>query len=102
MQSKIYCKSTGHDQISFYLEKDGCDYYMFTQRFKRSAFEYYAHGVTVSDALSSKKGTRDIAILKVMSKLPSYIRYIEREYGIVVLRKTQRRANDPYRKARVA
>jgi hypothetical protein len=102
MQNKIYCKTTGHDQISFYIAQNGCEYYLFTQKYKRSAFEYYADGVTVSDALNSRKGTRDVAILKVMTKLPSYIRYIEREYDIIVLDKTQRKVNDPYRKVRVA
>jgi hypothetical protein len=38
----------------------------------------------------------DSAIIRTMEKLPSHIRYIEREYDIEILRKTARR-NAEYR-----
>jgi hypothetical protein len=53
--------------------------------------EYFGRGVHIDAAMDFSRAHNDTAILNTMRKLPSYIKYIEKEYGIEVLRKTARK-----------
>ena len=54
--------------------------------------KYFQNGVCINRALDHARAHGDTAVLCIMDKLPSYIRYVEREYGLKVLRKTIRRS----------
>ena len=91
MNNTVFCKSTGHDVQSFYLRSGSTNYYLFTQNYKQSVHDYFAGGVNITNALSSPSGRKDTAINKTMEKLPKYITYIEKEFGLAVLEKTKRK-----------
>lgn len=91
MKTKIFCRTTGPELQSFYLRHEGVEYFLFTQSFRRSVKDYYRRGVAVDQALSHPRAGDNHALRKVMEKLPAYIRYIEKEYGVTVLDQTRRR-----------
>jgi hypothetical protein len=85
--NRIFCRRRG-EMHEFYISADGTEYYLFTQAFRRSVDEYYRQGVIIDKAISHGIGRKDRAIHKTMDKLKLYIRYIEAQEEIVLLRKT--------------
>ena len=66
-------------------------HYLFSQNYRRGVNNYFQNGVRINNAIDFSRAKGDRAIIRTMEKLPSYIKYIEREYEIEVLRKTARR-----------
>ena len=91
MKATIYCKSTDHDVHSFYLEADGKTHYLFSQPYKYGVRSYFSRGVHLDAAIDFSRAGKDTGVIHTMEKLPSYIKYIEKEYGIAVLRRTARK-----------
>lgn len=104
MKTIIYCLTTDKAVQSFYLEADGETHYLFSQRYKRGVKEYFGSGVHIDAAMDFSRARHDASILRTMQKLPSYIKYIEKEYGIEVLRQTVRKnaGYNPYTKYRIS
>lgn len=88
MKNYVFSKTTAKYQQSFYLETNGLRYYLFSQKFYKGVSNYYSKKVLLFNAIDKTKSNRDTALLRTMSKIPIYIKYIEKEYGIVVLNKT--------------
>ena len=90
--AKVYCtaKDDTHD---FYLNANGCNYYLFSQNKRKSVDSFYRNGVYLEKAINHGIGRSDWAIHHTMDKLMNYIPYIEKEYDIVVLRKTGKKQN---------
>ena len=85
-RTKIICKSA-HDKLEFFACTGGEEIYLFSQRFDRAVFERYKKGVELGDALTPvKRYGRNLPLEKVSDKLPAYIRYVEQEYGVSLLR----------------
>lgn len=92
MKDRIYCKWTDCGVHSFYLVASGQEYFLFCQSYRKGVQKYYGNGVSVDAALDFSRAHRDGAIERTMTKLPMYIRYIEKEYEIEVLEQTKRRS----------
>ena len=75
----------------FYIRVDGNDYFLFRQPYRKGVKEYFGNGVHLNKALKNNWNKLDRAILRTIDKLPSYIKYIEKEYGLVILEQTKRR-----------
>ena len=90
--SSVYCKTVGADQVGFYLQTSGKEYFLCKQRYYGSLWRYFSGGVDIN-ALFTKSGKHSHAIREVKMKLPAYIQYVEREEGIRVLDKTMEKAN---------
>lgn len=102
MKTHIYCKPTSKGMHSFYLVTDGREYYLFAQGYRRGVQRHFGKGILIDDAYDYSKARRNPNVIHTLSKLPSYIRYVENEYGIIVLKKTQRRKQVSYRRNRYA
>ena len=89
--SKIYCVNTSHGTHSFYLEANGETHYLFSQRFTSGDKAYFGKGVHIDAAIDFSRAKRNATVLHTMQKLPSYIKYVEKTYGIEVLRQTSRK-----------
>lgn len=96
MKDRIYCVPSAKGVHAFYLQTEGEDYYLFSQNFRKGVHDYYKNGVSVDRALDFSFGGHDSAIARTMEKLPSYIRYVEKEYGVRVLKQTVRRDRKNY------
>ena len=88
MRTTVFCKVTAKGVHTFYLSANGSEYYLFRQSYRRGVNAYYRNGVSLSDAMDFGKSHRDAALIKTMQKLPAYVKFIEKEYGIAVLAQT--------------
>ena len=91
MKATVYCKATDQGVHTFYLVSEGREYFLFHQNFRRGVAEYYRYGVTVNEAINFGRSKHNTALINTMEKLPAYIRYVEKEYGIEVLKQTAKK-----------
>ena len=99
MATLIYCKTTEKGLLSFYVKAYGETHFLFSQKYRRGVSSYYKNGVSVSTAIDCSRAKYDFALLHTMQKLPSYIRYVEREYSLDILRKTAQKNALRFRRA---
>lgn len=97
MASTIYCKTTAKGVQSFFINVNGETHFLFSQNFRRGVKDYFERGVRIDEAINFKRANGNSAIIHTMEKLPSYIRYVEREYGMEVLKRTARK-NQTYKR----
>ena len=90
MQAKVFCKTVAKGRQAFYLNANGKDYFLFEQDFRRSNKEFFKNGYYLTDRVDYTR-VRSEATRRTLEKLPSYIRYIEFEYGISIYEKTKRK-----------
>ena len=86
----IFCRTT-EKKHDFYVRTKGKDYYLFSQKRRKSVGEFYEKGVMLDKAINHGIGRTDWAIHHTMDKLIPHIRYIESENKISILRKTKNR-----------
>lgn len=91
MRTMIYCEKTENAVHVFYLINEGKVYYLFSQDYRKGVQDFYHKGVLLNESLNFSKAHKDTAIERTMSKIPMYIKYIEKEYGIEVLERTKKR-----------
>lgn len=99
----IICKKTEHGTQNFFLLNGTDEYFLFTEGYKKGVYDYYSRGVRLDDANNFSKSKRNTALMKTMSKIPMYVKYLEREYDLEIFEKTKRKnksfANKEQRKA---
>lgn len=100
MKNTIYCRTTAKGIHSFYLKSNGSEYFLFNQDYRKGVNEYYKFGVDIDRAADFSKSKFDSAVMHTMSKIYMYVRYIEKEYDIQVLRQTIKK-NKKFNKARI-
>ena len=92
-EMNIICRDSNVKGIvNFYAEDRTSSYFLFSQKFKNSAYEFYRNGVPVSKAINYKKAHKDKGICMVIKRLPSQIAYAEKEYGISIMNKTLKKS----------
>ena len=91
MREIIYCKTTAKGVHTFYLCTGGEELFLFNQAYRKGVGKYYKNGVSLKDAMNYSKAQKDSAIIRTMSKIPMYIKYVEKDHGIEVLEKTKRK-----------
>lgn len=87
----IICKSSEGGTHNFYLVVGTTEYFLFNEGYKKSVYDYYSKGVRLKDASNYSKSKRNVALMKTMSKIPVYVRYLEKEYDLEILEKTKKR-----------
>ena len=88
MKNYIYCTTTAKGEQTFYLMAQGTRYFLFAQAFRRSNKDVFERGGSLFDLGKLRKHHSE-SVRHTATKLPSYIRYIEQEYGISVLEITK-------------
>lgn len=91
MKTTVYCRPTSKGVHSFYLINGKEEFFLFSQSYRKGVEEYYGRGVLLDEAINHSKSHNDSAIARTMSKIPMYIKFIEKEYEIEVLRQTKKR-----------
>ena len=90
MKARIFCKATNKNEQSFYMKANGKEYFLFEQDFRASNKEFFKKGYYLTDKVDYTR-VRSEATRRTLEKLPSYIRYIESEYGVSIYEKTKRK-----------
>ena len=99
MNAIIDCRTVANGRLGFYLSCRDWSYYLFSQAYDPSVYSYFGNGVSIDRSIDASRCKRNHAVLQAMRKLPAHIRYIEKEYGIVVLRQTARKLAESARRA---
>lgn len=94
MANFIYSRTTSKDKQTFYLVSQGHEYNLFTQKFYRGVKTYFHNKVILKDALDMSKPHRDTALLRTKRKLLIYIKYVEKEYNLIILKQTSNKNNN--------
>ena len=85
---KIFCKER-NGMHEFYLILGREEFYMFSQKYKFGVDRYYRNGVLLNKGIRHGIGKSDRAIHHTIDKVKRYIRYIEDEYGFIILDQTK-------------
>ena len=83
--SKIICKQDTYGTHKFYVEYQGQEYYLFSQKFKSAVQEFYGAGVNIKRALDHSKAHRNPNLHRTIEKLYSHLAYVEKEYDVKIL-----------------
>ena len=94
MKTYISCKTTAKDQQTFYLMHQGEKYFLFSQPFRRSNKQVFEQKVSLSDLRKLKKHC-SFSVRHTANKLPTYIHYVEQEFGVLVMEATKRKQTKP-------
>lgn len=94
MKNMIYCEPTARGVHTFFLIVNGKEYYLFSQNYRKGVHAYYSKGVPLNQAVNYSKTHNDSALIRTMSKLPMYIKYVEKEYGIEILEHTKKKSRN--------
>ena len=100
MANFIYSKTTEKGKQTFYLVSQGREYFLFTQKYYKGVRNYFQNKKHLDDALDVSKSRHDTALIKTMTKIPLYIKFIEKEFGIAIMktsfRKNKKRKYNQY------
>ena len=72
--------------------------FLFSQAYHVSNKEFFRNGVSV-DRVNDYSGVHSTSVRKTMDKLPSYIRFVEKEYGVAIYDKTRKAKQSKFRKS---
>jgi len=101
MNTKVICKELKRGTLSFYAIVKGKEYFLFQQEFKKTVYDYFMNGVNVS-LTNDYSIAHSHTVRKTLDKLPSYLRYVEKEYGIEIYEKTKQakcvKKSKPYKR----
>lgn len=97
MKTMIYCESTDRGKHSFYLTVGSREYYLFCQNYRRGVQQYFSKGVSIDQSMNYSRAHGDDALIRTMTKIPMYVNYIEKEYGIEVFEQTKKKNGNNYR-----
>lgn len=92
MQATVFCKTVAKGTQAYFVKADGKEYFLFHQDFRRSNKEFFQNGVSISE-LRRYSSAHSTSVRKTLDKLPAYLRYVEREYGVPIYTKKQMRQN---------
>lgn len=91
MRTTIYCKRSERGMHNFYLRINGEEFYLFSQNFKKGVQDYFGRGVYLEYACDYSRSKHDTAVMKTMDKIPIFIKYVEKESGILVFEKSKKK-----------
>ena len=89
-QPVIYCTQPVRGTLYFYVRSAGEEHYLFGQPFRATLWDRYRFGVRLEDALKWSGCHAVPSQMKVCEKLFKMIPWIEKEYGLPLLRKSRK------------
>ncbi len=95
MKTIIYCEISGKGEHSFYLKANNEKYFLFRQNYRKSVQKYFMRGIRIEEIGNFSRCHKDYSIIRTLDKLPIYIKYLEKEYRLVLLNQTKKR-NENY------
>ena len=90
----IFCTQSVRGTLEFFVSSGGETHFLFRQAFRASLWYRYRYSVRLDDALDWDKCRHNPAGRKVCEKLFKALPYIEKEYGVVLLRRSSRKSPD--------
>ena len=85
MKTTIQCKPNRLGGHAFYIKHEGIDYLLFNQKYHNRVNQTFSRGLDLNDSLDPKTAKGDVQVLKTISKMKMYIKYIEKEFQVKIL-----------------
>lgn len=95
MQAKIFCKTLAKGVQAYYVTVDKKTYFLFQQAYHESNKAFFRKGVSIN-RVNNYSGVHSASVRRTMDKLPTYIRFIEKEYGVAIYDKTRKTQQSKY------
>ena len=89
MQTKVYCRTVAKGRQAFYVNANGKEYFLFSQDYKRTVKEFFKHGININE-LNNYSIAHSSAVRKTLDKIPLYLHYVEKEFGVEIYTKTNK------------
>ena len=86
MKAKVICRTVDKGVQSFFVRVGGKDYFLFQQDFRISVKTFFQNGVNVN-GINDYSVAHSTAVRKTLDKLPAYLHYVEKEYGVEIYEK---------------
>lgn len=88
----ILCKDPENiSGLSFYIYDGTKCHFLFQQRFRASAYNFFHNGVPVEKAIDYSKSHRNRDVINVMKRIPSALRYLELNEDVQLRNPEQRK-----------
>ena len=92
----IYCRKNTLGTLDFFVTSPAGECFLFSQKYYPSVYEKYKRPITVKQATDHKRAERNTILLKVISKLPVYLKYAEKYDSYVPEKKRKRNFRERY------
>ena len=80
-------KDAKGNHLNFYAVTGKQSLFIFSRKYNNEVSCYFKNGVPVSEVFNISKVYRRPAVRNIIEQLPVHIRFVEREYGVELLRK---------------
>ena len=90
MNKTIYCRTTAKGIQSFYVKIGTERYYLFSQRYYVGVRNFFTNGRRFNE-LSNACKNGNTAVRRTAEKMSTYLKYVEKEYNVVIYDKRDRR-----------
>ena len=90
MKAKIYCHKIDKKH-HFYVSVKGVEYFLFCQNYKEGVEQYFSKPLIYDEAINFSKAQKSFSIMNTMRKLPMYVEYVEKYYGVALTYKGKKR-----------
>lgn len=90
MKPVVYCRTTAKGQQTYYVKVNGENHYLFNAKYRVSNKETFRNGIRL-DEINDFSTTHSKSVRKTKDKLPAYLSFIEKEYGVVIYDKKARK-----------
>lgn len=81
----IVCQNSSQKGIiNFYMLRGECSYYLFSQKYRHSIWDFFRNGVLFEKALDYGKAKHDVAIINVMQRIRRHISYMLRTENVEI------------------
>lgn len=96
--TRIISRLNSADSLDFYAVKDEQCYYIFTRKFRPQLYDHFKNGVAIHNLFDFSRANGNVIIYNTLEQLRVHLRYIEKEYGIKLLKekKNTRRYKERY------
>lgn len=84
---RVYCKTTGKAQQSYYLTNGSKNIYLFVSTYRKSNKAYFGKGCTVNEVFSAKNHC-SASVRMVALRIIAALKYAEKEYDMCIFDQT--------------
>ena len=99
MKTTIFCKKTQDNKQKFFVKVGNETYYLFQQEFRIGNEKFFRNGVGLHE-INNYSNISNLDVRKTLDKLPAYLHYIEKEYDVVIYKKTKKKHETKKKKLR--
>lgn len=99
MKKTIYCRTVAKGRQAFYVALGSKSYFLFEQKYYVGVRDYFVGGKDINELSAACKNV-NTAVRRTANKLPSYLQYVEKEFGVVLFDKRDKHKSTTYKRGK--